>query len=46
MAPPLFYYGGRVLSMFFHKKENGARWLPERLVRQADADPEPSNDYE
>jgi hypothetical protein len=28
----------------FSQEENGARWLPERLVHQVDMDPEPSND--
>jgi hypothetical protein len=29
--------------VFFSQKEDGVRWLPERLVRQVDTDPESSN---
>ena len=31
---------------FFSQKEDGARWLPERVVRQLDTDPESSNKYD
>ena len=30
----------------FLQKEDGARWLPERLVRQLDTDPESSSKYD
>jgi hypothetical protein len=32
--------------VFFSQKEDGARWLPERLVCQVDTDPESSSEYE
>ena len=31
---------------FFSQKEDGAQWLPERLVRQVDTDPESSRKYD
>ena len=41
--------GEEVLSVFiyfFTKKEDGATWLPERLVRQGDTDLEYSSKYD
>ena len=37
---------GRGLVCVFSQKEDGARWLPERLVRQLDTDPESSSKYD
>ena len=34
------------MSVFFSQKEDRARWLPERLVRQLDTDPESSSKYD
>ena len=36
----------RGLVCVFSQKEDGARWLPERLVRQLDTDPESSSKYD
>ena len=33
------------LVCVFSQKEDGPRWLPERLVRQLDTDPESSSKY-
>ena len=37
---------GRGSVCVFSQKEDGARWLPERLVRQLDTDPESSSKYD
>ena len=37
---------GRGSVCVFSQKEDGARWLPERLVRQVDTDPESSSKYD
>jgi hypothetical protein len=34
---------GRGSVFVFSQKEDGARWLPERLVRQVDTDPQSSS---
>ena len=34
------------LVCVFSQKEDGPRWLPERLVRQLDTDPESSSKYD
>ena len=37
---------GRGSVCVFSQKEDGARWLPERLVCQVDTDPESSSKYD
>ena len=37
---------GRGSVCVFSQKEDGARWLPERLVRQMDTNPESSSKYD
>ena len=37
---------GPVWVWVFSQKEDGARWLPERLVHQLDTDPESSSKYD
>ena len=37
---------GRGSVCVFSQKEDGARWLPERLVHQVDTDPESSSKYD
>ena len=42
--PILIWGKGSVFA--FSQKEDGAWWLPERLVRQVDTDPESSSKYD
>jgi hypothetical protein len=42
----LFFFFVVFFFLFFSQKENGTRWLPERLVCQMDIDPESSSKYD
>jgi hypothetical protein len=42
----LLHEGARSVFFFFSQKEDGARCLPEKLVRQVDADPESYSKYD
>ena len=37
---------GRGLFFVFSQKDDGARWLPERIVHHLDTDPESSSKYD
>jgi hypothetical protein len=44
-SDPILVWGRGSVSVF-SQKEDGARWLPERLVCQVDVDPESSSKHD
>ena len=43
---PILIWGRGSVCFFFSQQDDGAPWLPERLVHQVDTDPESSSKYD